>query len=367
MTAMKISQRGAGQLLNVLGNADSLRRLDADAWETLLGEADALRLSSRIAWDASRIERMPLGPLNDRLHGQRVRGAESDRAIRWEFNRITEAVRDTGTTVVALKGAAYVVLDLPFARGRRVADIDVLVPLAYLSAVESALLAAGWVTLPLDPYDERYYRLWTHELPPMMHERRRIPLDLHHGLVPRTSRIRPDPGRVLARSEAVPNSDARVPCPAHLALHAAIHLFHDGEITGALRDLVDIDGLLRHYGTSESFWNDFCGEAEVLGAQRAAFYAVRYARRMLATPVPPDILTALERWAPPRSLLVAMDSLVGRTLARGERATWSLPAAALRARAHWLRMPPGLLFRHLAVKTYRRTFRAGSKADHGAA
>lgn len=358
---MKVRGRAPMPLLSALRDGGSLARLEPAAWEALLDEADRLRLASRIAWAAGRLTRQPSGCIADRVHGVRLQGAESDRAIRWEFSRIADAVRDTGTTLVAMKGAAYVLLDLPFARGRRVADVDVLVPLADLASVESSLLAAGWVTLPIDPYDDRYYRLWTHELPPMMHARRQIPLDVHHGLVPRTSRIQPDPARVLGRSEPVPGADARVPCPAHLALHAAVHLFHDGEITGALRDLVDIDGLLRHYGNTTSFWKDFCGEAEVLGVQRATFYAVRYARRVLATPIPPDVLAAVERWGPRRTVLVAMDRLVGPALMRGEGAGRSFPTAALRARAHWLRMPPGLLARHLAVKTYRRGFGDRSK------
>jgi hypothetical protein len=351
---MKIHDRAPAPLLNVLRHPAALAALDPAAWETLLRDADALRLSNRIAWDAGRIGCARQGCLGDRLDGLRVRGAESDRAIRWEFSRIAEAVRETQTTVVALKGAAYVLLDLPFARGRRVGDVDILVPRADLARVEAALVAAGWITLPLDPYDDRYYRLWTHELPPMLHERRRIPLDVHHGLVPRTSRIQPDPARVLARSHSLAGLDVRVPCPAHLVLHAAVHLFHDGEITGALRDLVDIDGLLGFYGRSPAFWNDFCGEAEILGVQRAAFYAVRYARRMLETPVPSETVAAIEEWTPRKGMLAAMDHLVCTALTRTGTANRTVAAAVLRARAHWLRMPPGLLARHLAVKSVRR-------------
>ena len=33
-----------------------------------------------------------------------------------------------------------------------------------------------------------------------------------------------------------------------MVLHSATHLFHEGELDKALRDLVDIDGLLRHFG-----------------------------------------------------------------------------------------------------------------------
>jgi hypothetical protein len=41
------------------------------------------------------------------------------------------------------------------------------VPRASLDAAERALVGAVWQMEALDPYDERYYRKWSHELPPM--------------------------------------------------------------------------------------------------------------------------------------------------------------------------------------------------------
>jgi hypothetical protein len=350
---MTTGSRARAALLHALRTPESLRSIEPARWEALLREADAQRLAGRLAWDAYRVGLAPDGWLGDRLTGLRIQGAGSDRAIRWEFQRILETLLPLTTRVLALKGAAYVLLDLPFARGRRVADVDVLVPAGDLGRVEAALVAGGWAHAPLDPYDDRYYRLWTHELPPMAHGRRLVPLDMHHGLVPRTSRIRPDPARVLTQSVAL-EGGGYVPSPPHLAIHAAVHLFHDGEIAGALRDLVDLDGLFRHFGATPSFWTRFCDEAEAMDASRASFYAVRYARRVLQTPVPADVVSRAARWAPGRGPLAAMDYLVERALVWGRAGERSIAGAALRTRAHWLRMPPGLLLRHLAVKTARR-------------
>ena len=68
------------------------------------------------------------------------------RAVRWEVNRISRALRDVGAPVILLKGAAYLAMQLPAARGASFSDVDVLVPKARLSQVESALLQRGWMT-----------------------------------------------------------------------------------------------------------------------------------------------------------------------------------------------------------------------------
>ena len=72
------------------------------------------------------------------------------------------------------------------------ADVDLLVPESALGAVEQALAARGWQTKELSPYDQHYYREGTHELPPMTHVERDVEVDLHHSILPRTSRLKPD-------------------------------------------------------------------------------------------------------------------------------------------------------------------------------
>ena len=50
---------------------------------------------------------------------------------------------------------------------------------AELEAVEKRLNQKGWRTKPLSPYDDHYYRRWTHELPPLAHVERQVEIDLH--------------------------------------------------------------------------------------------------------------------------------------------------------------------------------------------
>ena len=69
--------------------------------------------------------------------------------------------------LVLLKGAAYLMAGLPAARGRVFSDVDILVPVARLAEVENALMLHGWSTTHHNAYDQRYYRQWMHELPPL--------------------------------------------------------------------------------------------------------------------------------------------------------------------------------------------------------
>jgi hypothetical protein len=79
---------------------------------------------------------------------------------------------------------------------------------------------------------------------------------------------------------------------------------------------------------------------------------------VLGTPVPETTLAASARAAPPPWRAALMDGLWRRALrsphaTTGDRFT---PVAlfVLYLRAHWLRMPPWALAKHLAIKALRR-------------
>jgi hypothetical protein len=311
-----------------------------------------------LGWLLTEFERrqVPSRPpdwLQDRLLTVRALAREYERGVRWEIDRLQRAFLYTRQRWILLKGAAYVAASLPSGRGRKVADIDVLVPREHLGDAEHALNEHGWHVGELEPYDERYYRDWMHELPPMVHDKRNSVVDLHHAILPLTSRLRPSSERLLDRAIRV-EDEVRVLCPSHMVLHAAAHLFHDGEVSGAVRDVVDLDSLLRTFGVDASFWPDLVQEARELDLTRPAYYALRYSQRLLDTPIPPEHLAEVSKWAPVAPVRLLMDALVERTLTAGASATSSATATALYVRSHWLRMPPFMLARHLLTQSLRR-------------
>lgn len=343
--------RAALRLSEVLLHPGSVHRADDEAWLSLLEEAESTRLLGRLVLEIDKVPDVAGDRvwLRDRLASARAFSRECERAVAWEVRRVARAFQGRPWRWVLLKGAAYVAAHLPPAAGRRVADVDVLVPPQYLEAAAAALEDHGWHTAELDAYDLRYYREWMHELPPMMHDVRGSVVDLHHAILPRTSRLTASSHALIAR--AVPAGPAHVLCPSHMVLHAAVHLFHDGEISGAIRDLVDLDALLRYFDArTPGFWTALEEDAAALGLERPAFYALRYSSRLLRTPVPAATSARFARAAPPAPLVSLMDTLVERTLSAPVTAGGSLSAFALLVRSHWLRMPPLLLARHVAHK-----------------
>jgi hypothetical protein len=262
---------------------------------------------------------------------------------------------------VVLKGAAYVLSGLPAGRGRLTTDVDILVPKGELRRVEETLVAAGWAPVKLHPYDQRFYRHWSHELPPLRHTRRRSVVDVHHNILPVSGRIHPNASALLEATVplAPDGPEARLwrLGQEDMVLHSSAHLFQDGELAGSVRDLVDIDALCRHFGaTVPGFWDRLPGRARLLGLERPLFYALRFARRLLETPVPPEVDRALRQ--PPALSVAVLDRLVAQTLlpVTGQHATLGEESARLLLyiRSHWLRMPPHQLAAHLTKKALRR-------------
>ena len=337
-----------------------LAELTLSEWDILLRQAYCAELSGRLAelaqthalWSG-----IPEGPRRQ-LASAAALADKVGREVRWEVACIRRALADVVEDLILLKGAAYVMAALPPARGRIFHDVDILVPRDKLDQVESALLFGGWASVYTDPYDQRYYRQWMHELPPMRHIERSAVLDVHHTILPLTARLRPDADRLRAAAIALPDHDGiKVLAPADMILHAAAHLFYDGDFMRGLRDLSDLDALLRHFGSREGFWPMLLTQARVHDLMRPLFYAVRYAATLLETPIPADVSQEIQAISRPNlATLHALDWLLARVL-RPDHPTCRLTGTGLArqvlyVRSHWLRMPSPLLARHLFHKAF---------------
>nr|WP_267876815.1 nucleotidyltransferase family protein [Massilia aquatica] len=282
------------------------------------------------------------------------------RAVRFEVAQIGAALAATGVPLLLLKGGAYAMAQLPAGRGRLFSDIDILVPKERLAEVEAALMLHGWATVAQDAYDQRYYRTWMHELPPMKHARRASVIDVHHAILPETARLRPDPAKLRAAAVSVPAQAGCAPlqvlAPADMVLHSAVHLFYDGEFDHGLRDLLDLHRLLTRFGATPGFWDLLAARAAELELGRPLFYALRYCARLLHTAVPAATDAAVRAAGPGAPLLALMDALFLRALLPRHRSCADRFSAGARfllyIRGNWLRMPPILLTRHLFHKAF---------------
>ncbi|WP_026143026.1 MULTISPECIES: nucleotidyltransferase family protein [unclassified Thioalkalivibrio] len=353
------------QMLATLREPAGVSERSPADWDLLVRVARVASLEGRLQAlieDAGALPDVPPAPRRH-LHAARVLADRQHVMVRWEVARIHEALAPEQIPVMLLKGAAYVMAGLPCARGRQFSDVDIMVPKAQIQQAEQHLFVQGWVCEGYDAYDQRYYRQWMHELPPLTHMRRKSVLDVHHTILPPTARLHPDPALLWQAAlplEGYPG--VYIPAPVDMVLHSATHLFHDGELENGLRDLADLDALLRHFANEDpAFWERLTARAFEMDLARPLFYALRYGHEFLQTPVPDSVIRALAPARPALPLLALMDALFRRGLKPHH---WSCDGGLsgvarwlLYVRSHYLRMPLHLLVPHLlrkAIKEHRK-------------
>lgn len=307
----------------------SVRALDADGWTALLAIARAEQMIGTLAW---RLDGVTVPPNVARILADARASAEQGRIIAlWEAEAARRALAPLGVRVVLLKGTAFVAADLRAGQGRSIGDLDILVPRDTLDAVEAALLGAGWEWVKPDPYDDAYYRQWMHELPPLIHRDRDRMIDVHHTILPLTARITPDATALLADAvEVAPGLWAL--SPADMLVHAAAHLFADGDLAGGMRNLWDVHCLVDQFSIDGL-------------TARAAHHGLSYE-------VDRALRLAAALYGGGAKLGPADHAYLRRITARDGwgRATRPFTRQAFYIRSHWLRMPPAMLARHLWTK-----------------
>lgn len=346
-------------LVQALREPESSLRATPATMGLLLRQARACGLLGRLAHRVGRAHAAAGRPVlpaaqahfDAALRLQRAQEAE----ILREAGHLRRALATLGAPVVVLKGAAYVLRGLPAGEGRLFSDIDIMVPKQHLGAAESLLMQHGWLGTHHNAYDQRYYREWMHELPPMEHVHRHTVLDVHHTILPETARMHPDAQALFADATALPAHPGLLTLSLpDMVLHSMTHLFMNDELSHALRDLSDIDALLRHASGNAGFWDQLAERARRHQLARVLHHGLRYAARVFATPVPAGLVDRLPGAVPGRPLQSVLDALwhhaFDPTSPPGGSAASDAAALALFVRGHWLRMPPLLLVRHLGIK-----------------
>ncbi len=345
-------------LLHVLKAPGEMAGLSEEEWDRLLRLARTHRLLARLeplARDQGIWQELP-ERARDNIRGAQAWVDHFQLRIRRELMEVRKVLRHLGVPLLLLKGAAYMAEGLPPARGRSLSDLDLLVRRQDLPRVERALLDAGWKSEIEDDYDQRYYREWMHEIPPLVHLLRGVEVDIHHNLLPRTGRYQV-PIEKLWEAARPLEANLSVLAPADMLLHSAAHLVVSDELRGGLRDLFDIHQLYIHFSAGDArFPRELPRRARELGLSRPLWYVVQAAHRLFDTPFSPEVLDPAGYELPGPVTGRVMRYLVRETLR--PRAPEAGDAAFQRwllyLRSHWIRMPPGLLAMHLARKSIRR-------------
>ncbi|RED15128.1 nucleotidyltransferase domain-containing protein [Parasphingopyxis lamellibrachiae] len=332
----------AGILTRALVDPSTTQNFDAGDWTALIAMARAEQLMGSLAHRLDGLGFLPEKVAQ--LCADARRFAEhARRQALWEAEMSRRVLAPLGEPVVLLKGTAYVAAGLSAGVGRSIGDLDILVSHEALDAVERALTGqGGWEWVKEDAYDDAYYRDYMHELPPLIHKERDRMIDVHHTVLPLTAKPTPDAVSMIADSVELENG-LRILSPADMVCHSAAHLFADGDLAGGLRNLWDIDQLLRDFGTRDGFWKALGQRAERHQLAKPVARALRLAEALYETPLDGALA---------RRGRVGDALYIRRLLARDDwgRETRKFLRLAFYIRSHWLRMPPLMLIRHLWTK-----------------
>lgn len=272
-----------------------------DDWQHVVRLARRLRLLARLAHAVSAAQLLERVPAQARRHlvSELRLSRWRTGAMIWALERVAASMGDAAFPLVLLKGGAYIGQDVPIAAGRLPSDVDILVPRAHIADASNRLQAAGWMSAELDAHDQRYYHEWSHEVPPMTHPVHAIELDLHHNILPPVARTHVDADLLLARLQPSKWPAWQVLHPVDQVLHSAAHLFLDSEPIDRVRDLVDLDGLMRHFGDADpAFWAELPRRADELGLSEPLAQAAHFTTRWLGTPIPSATLAIIVSQGP---------------------------------------------------------------------
>lgn len=351
----------ARRLIDALHAPQITRHWSAQDWDTTVRTARLARLLAVLAHrfeDAAETPQLP-EPVRQQLEGARHLSDYLTHMLRVELMRVQRVWPE----MVLLKGAAYVMQGLPIAAGRVPNDVDVLVPPERLTQAEAALRAAGWrFDDELTDYDQHYYRAWSHELPPLRYPGAALELDVHHAILPPTTRVSPATTLLLPRARRIAGTPWLALAPEDQILHMAAHVFIDSDCTSKLRDLVDLHTLLAHFcATEKDFIQTLPERARELRLTPALAYALPFVRTWFThTAEQTETLQHLdaqcEQTFKRSSCVVRLASHtlpphhpdIGPTPKTRRATRW------LSVRYQWWRMPLWLLAYHGVMKVVRR-------------
>lgn len=232
------------QFLSVYCRLEGIELLDEIKWNALLR---VLREKSLTASFYNRLRMKNIHSLipdyctNSFTSAVRFADAQAHQTF-IQAKKLSSLLSDYDIPFIFLKGAAYTLGGNANGVGRLMTDIDICVVRGNIDTLENVLLNHKWSFKDMDEHDDKYYRAWSHELPPLKNDQEGVVLDVHHTLVP------PVKGRFLNINELVSSSvkcDAfNVPSNEWLILHSALHLIINEDVDNGLRDLTDIFTLL---------------------------------------------------------------------------------------------------------------------------
>jgi len=273
-----------------------------------------------------------------------------------EVEHIERALKPAGITPVFLKGTAYLLEGAKCSQGRLFADIDIFVAKSDLASTEEMLRWSGWVGKKMNEHDEKYYRDWMHEIPPMTNTRSGMTIDVHHNLVPLVSRMSLNSDEILA-DVVVNEQGIKTLSSEDKVLHSASHLLLDGEFNHGFRDLHDIYLLIVEYTAEDpSFLSKLQKRAVFLGFEKIFYHCLKLQQYFFSLSVEEHLFVECEKKFKSKrltnSVLKLMIKVLTPNINKHRDLSVNTALFLLFVRSHWLKMPIHILIPHLLYKSF---------------
>lgn len=345
---------------DVIAHPTNAESLLPSEWEALLFILHTARLE---AWLAAQLEKtqateaLPV-TVQSKLISALLYARRQQQQVHYECSNLTALLAEKDIEPLFLKGAAYVISPVFNSEGRICSDIDALVLREQLEAAERHLKINMWIGQEVDDYDDKYYREYAHEIPPMMQSERGTVLDLHHNLFLPVSGRAPNISQFWELRSRNENGLSTLK-PAAALVHSMIHLLMNEEVTYGLRDCLDMQSIIDTHN-SESFWlevstlvvdNDFTHEYQLLLLLLDSLFSRETVKQqILAQQITADTKTRFWLWCYRKAVMPDHPQLCNPYA--------GIARAAVYCRGHSQKMPLATLLKHSTVKLYKAARKA---------
>ncbi|MCM2681464.1 nucleotidyltransferase family protein [Echinimonas agarilytica] len=356
------------KLVDILRDPHQSQGLSLNQWSELVSEARFFSMLSQLRsvftgagiWDE-----IP-NAAKTAIQSDIYTSKNQRRLLEIEARELSTIFTQANITFTYLKGAAYQLMHLKPFTGRLMADIDVLVAKQDLAKAEQILLSNMWMSSSVTDYDDKFYREWSQEIPPMRHFERGTELDVHFNILPTILKNAPDASYLLSQTQVLPDyPNASHLKPSALTFHSMVHLFFESEYHKGIRDLYDLKLLIEHF-ESDSFWQDLMALDQQARNGDCVYLALRYCHRVFGVQVPAEVSAHYEQYKynePVQSLIDwSFIRVFCRYYPKHQLPLHSVAEAVLYWRGHLKRMPWYRLIPHLLKKSWRKIFEEEEKS-----
>jgi putative nucleotidyltransferase-like protein len=287
---VRMSAEDDRRLRQALGNPVTWGRLPAAA--APLGLAPILYRNLSRAEIRHHVPAAVLSALGRNAHASACQMAIQIEAL----DEMLEALGGEGIEPILLKGAALALTVYEQPALRPMQDLDLLVEEKQVDAAAAVLVRLGFRAIAATR-TAAFYAAHHHTVP-MIGKGGRVIVEIHRGLVPPEEGLRIDPARFFERAIRVEarGRTYRILSREDQVVHACLHLSYCDRFVGRLRDLIDVHALVET-GAKAPDWGVILDTSPRTDVCRSLFSSLDLARRLLGTPVPPEVLNELARGA----------------------------------------------------------------------